>query len=119
MDLEAADEEAFFISVLVGEEEEIDDLESIKRREEEESMRLERGWTTGWRGGAMKKKNTMGDESERIREQLGYSPRIRRRQEIIAMDVDKMEEEIKRTEVAIEDNLWRRAEQAVITVAAG
>jgi hypothetical protein len=39
-------------------------------------------------------------------------------QEIIDTDVDKMEEEIKRTEEAIEDNLRRRAEQAEITVAA-
>jgi hypothetical protein len=50
MDLETADEEAFFINVLVGEEE-IEDLESIKKREEEELVRFKRGWITGWRGG--------------------------------------------------------------------
>jgi hypothetical protein len=36
MDLEAAHKEAFFVNMLVGEEEEMEDLESIKRREEEE-----------------------------------------------------------------------------------
>jgi hypothetical protein len=35
------------------------------------------------------------------------------------MDVDKIEEENKRTEKAIEDNLQRRAEQMGIAVAAG
>jgi hypothetical protein len=35
---------------------------------------------------------------------------MHRRQEIMDMDVNKMEEEIKRTQEAIEDNLHRRAE---------
>jgi hypothetical protein len=45
--------------------------------------------------------------------------RARRRQEIMEMDMDKMEEEIKRTEEAIDDNLQRRAEWAGIIAAAG
>jgi hypothetical protein len=40
------------------------------------------------------KKDTMMDESEQKREKLGDSPRMSRRQDIIDMDVDKMEEEI-------------------------
>jgi hypothetical protein len=123
MDMEAADEEELFVNVLVEDEEEMEDLkdlESIKRRKEEESMRLEKGVDNRVeRRQAMKKEDTMGDESEWIREQLGNSPRTRRRQEIMDMDVDEMEKEIKRTEEAIKDNLRRRAEQAGITVAAG
>jgi hypothetical protein len=38
MEMEAAEEEAFFVNILVTEEEEIEDLESIMK-EEEESMR--------------------------------------------------------------------------------
>jgi hypothetical protein len=65
------------------------------------------------------KKDTKMDQSERIREQFGDSPRIHRRHEIMEMDVDEIEEEIRRTKKAIEDNLRRRAEQAGMTVADG
>ncbi len=39
MELEAAEEEAFFINILVGDEEEMIELESVEREEEEESAR--------------------------------------------------------------------------------
>ncbi len=67
----------------------------------------------------MKKKDTKEDKSERIRQQLGDSPRGRRRQEIMDMDMDEIDEEIKKTEKAIEDNLQKRAERVGIAVAAG
>jgi hypothetical protein len=50
-------------------------------------------------------RDTKKDERERIREQLGDSPRMFRRQEIMELDVGKMDEEIKRTDEAIDDNL--------------
>ncbi len=59
------------------------------------------------------------EKKEQIKEHLGDSPRIHRRQEIMEMDVDEIEEEIIRIKEAIEDNLWRRAEQIGLTVAAG
>jgi hypothetical protein len=72
MDLEAAFKEAFFVNMLVGEEEEMEDLKFIKRREEEESARLERGVDNRVERTAMKK-HTKEDESEQISE-LGNSP---------------------------------------------
>jgi hypothetical protein len=41
--MEVANKEAFFVNVLVGDEEEMEDLGSIKRKEEEEEVKLERG----------------------------------------------------------------------------
>jgi hypothetical protein len=43
IEMEVADKEAFFVNVLVGDEEEMEDLGSIKRKEEEEEVKLERG----------------------------------------------------------------------------
>jgi hypothetical protein len=63
MDLEAADEEPFFVYVL-DEEEEMEDLENIKKREEEESIRLERGVDNRVeKRKAIKKKDIVEDES--------------------------------------------------------
>jgi hypothetical protein len=59
------------------------------------------------------------DEGERIREKLGDSPWMRRRQEIMEMDVDEIEKEIKRTEEVKDTNLQTRAERAGVIVAVG
>jgi hypothetical protein len=57
-----------------------------------------------------RERGTKKDERDWIRKQLGDTPRVRRREEIMEMDVDKMEEEIKKTEEAIVDNHQTRAE---------
>jgi hypothetical protein len=68
MELEAAEEGAFFVNTLVGDEEEMAELESVEREEEEESARLgselnnhmkERKIASG--------KGTKKDKRERIR----------------------------------------------------
>jgi hypothetical protein len=66
-----------------------------------------------------RERGTKKDERDWIRKQLEDTPRVRRREEITVMDVDKMEEEIKKTEETIDDNLWMRAERAGIAAAAG
>jgi hypothetical protein len=120
MELEAAEEEAFFINILVGDEEEIIELESVEREEEEEFARLERGLDNHVKERKIaRERDTKKDERDRIRKQLGDTPRVRRREEIMEMDVDKMEEEIKKTEEAIDDNHRTRAEWARIAAAAG
>jgi hypothetical protein len=65
-----------------------------------------------------RERGTKKDERDWIRKQLEDTPSVRRREEIMVMDVDKMEEEI-RTEETIDDNLWTRAERAGIAAAAG
>jgi hypothetical protein len=60
-------------------------------------------------------RSTKKDEREWIRGQLGEQ----KRKEIMAMDVDNMEEEIRKTEEAIDDNLHRTAKRAGIAIEQG
>jgi hypothetical protein len=70
MELEAAEEEAFFVNVLMGDEEQMEESESIDGEEEEESIRLEQGL-----GSQMKeRKNTRQRSTEEKRgSELGGS----------------------------------------------
>jgi hypothetical protein len=64
-DMEVADEEAFFVNVLEGEKEETEDLVSTKKREEEESVRLER---PVWKKGGSRRKRTRGRQERADKE---------------------------------------------------
>jgi hypothetical protein len=68
MELEAAEEGAFFVNTLVGDEEEMAELESVEREEEEESARLGRELNNHMKKRKIASgKGTKKDKRERIR----------------------------------------------------
>jgi hypothetical protein len=106
-----------FLNVLLGDEEEMKESKSIEREEDEESIRLKHALGSQVKERKNKRgRSTEGEKRERIRRELGDSLRACRRKEIMEMDTGEMEEEIRRTEEAIDDNLRRRAEWAGIAV---
>jgi hypothetical protein len=90
MKMEAAEEDAFFVNSLVTEEEVMEELSSVLQEEEEESSRLEQRLGSHVGGGMSVRKESMARrEREEITRQLGDSPRVRRRQEIMDMNVEE------------------------------
>jgi hypothetical protein len=90
MEMEAAEEDVFFVNILVTEEEVMEDLSSVLQEEEEGSLRLEQRLGSHVGGGRCVRKESMARrEREEITRQLGDSPRACRRQEIMDMNVEE------------------------------
>jgi hypothetical protein len=95
MEMEAAEEEAFFVNVLVIKTEGLEGSDSVSQEEEEESMRLEQGLIVNVSGKEhATRERVERREREEIRRQLGDSPRMCRRQEIMDMDMEELEKEL-------------------------
>jgi hypothetical protein len=79
-----------FVNILVTEEEVMEELSSVLQEEEEESLRLEQRFGShvgsGW---CVRKESMARREREEITRQLGNSPRARRRQEIMDMNMEE------------------------------